>query len=583
MNNMKNLRFGLLIGIVSVFLFSCKNSSNSTIEEQEGIQIDPELKELGELNLILLKYDEVDNKVGDYLSVRSNKKWGVINIKGDTIVKFEYDNIRAIEDKYWHLFSESKSGKKRSVEIVDIKGNLVISPIECKDIEFLGDGLFVTKVDKGDFITIFNEKGEEVGVTDYEFDYDISLFDIEKLKDGIFMIENSNENWYRMSYDNGECSLDSICYYGVVCGDDICYVKNEEGKWGAIDTKGNLIVPYTYSNAAKYSDNVFVQNEEGKWGVDRGEFKSDFYEGHGSALDNYYLLWEGNTKIIIDKQCKEILRTEDQISFTSYYQNGMFITNSHLYNGKGNIIATVNDSLRILQYFNKFMVVDSNGTRGLHGVVDDSGKIVVPLDSISLSVKGEKSMVFTRVIKDEVVNGKREVDLKSEIFDTEKREYFKTNFYIHGKADGHLIAKIENKDILITEEGKTGFLNIDNVIEGIKAEKERNKQNGQKELEENIKKQLCEMINEENGRVLKGPGDIKNLEKVSEGNYKARFYIYGEYEDFTYDILNIKVDEDGTVQDFKVQLFRITPTDKKPDGTADPNEIVRRRIQGLQY
>ena len=111
----------------------------------------------------------------------------------------------------------------------------------------------------------------------------------------------------------------------------------------------------------------------------------------------------------------------------------------------------------------------------------------------------------------------------------------------------------------------------------------QDEQSKQVALEENIKTQLCEMINEENGRVLKGPGDIKNLEKVSEGNYKARFYIYGEYEDFTYDILNIKVDEDGTVQDFKVKLFRITPTDKKPDGTADPNEIVRRKIQGLQY
>ena len=111
----------------------------------------------------------------------------------------------------------------------------------------------------------------------------------------------------------------------------------------------------------------------------------------------------------------------------------------------------------------------------------------------------------------------------------------------------------------------------------------QDEQSKQVALEENIKKQLCEMINEENGRVLKGPGDIKNLEKVSERNYKARFYIYGEYEDFTYDILNIKVDEDGTVQDFKVKLFRITPTDKKPDGTADPNEIMRRKIQGLQY
>ena len=112
----------------------------------------------------------------------------------------------------------------------------------------------------------------------------------------------------------------------------------------------------------------------------------------------------------------------------------------------------------------------------------------------------------------------------------------------------------------------------------------QDEQSKQVALEENIKEQLVEMINKNNHRkILDSPSDLENFAKDSEGNYKARFTIYGEYEHFTHDVLNIKVDEDGKVLSFDVQLFRITPTDKKPDGTADPNEIMRRKIQGLQY
>lgn len=590
MNNMKNFKFGLLIGIASVFLLSCNNSKNVTAEEiaeeeQWENLIDPELKELGRINLILLKYDEFYSKVGDYMAVRSNKKWGIINTKGDTIIGFKYDEISKVDNRYWKLLTKTKSGDK-STGLTDIKGNIVIPPIDkCYGIEPIGEGLFVAKGRWGDWPKLYNEHGEEV-VIDGGDDYDFQLFGLEKYDDTTCMVANGSDYWFRMSFKNGECSMDSICYYGVAGDNGICYVKNEEGKWGAIDTKGNLIVPYSYNDINKRGKRVYVQNEEGKWGVDRGDCKSDFHDSYSYPCEDYYLLLDGNTKFIIDKQCKEIVRTEDQMDFVRYIDNGCLFTHNHIFDKSGHVVASVNDSLLIIDnFFNNYIVVRSKSGYKF-GVLDKNGKIIVPIDSIVPNIYGENKIIFRRCIKDEFVNGERVVEWTSEIFNTENGEYTKPNLYLKGriKEDGLIIAEIDKKNILVTEDGKTGLLNINNVLEAIKEEKEKNKQNEQKGLEESIKEQLVEMINKNNHRkILDSPSDLENFAKDSEGNYKARFTIYGEYEHFTHDVLNIKVDEDGKVLSFDVQLFRITPTDKKPDGTADPNEIMRRKIQGLQY
>jgi hypothetical protein len=86
--------------------------------------------------------------------------------------------------------------------------------------------------------------------------------------------------------------------------------------------------------------------------------------------------------------------------------------------------------------------------------------------------------------------------------------------------------------------------------------------------DENIKKQLMEIINEENGReVISSPSKIEDFKKEDGGKYWARFYDYGEYFTTEYAIREIVVDKDGIVQDFEIKSLLKTPTDKvKPTG-----------------
>lgn len=99
-------------------------------------------------------------------------------------------------------------------------------------------------------------------------------------------------------------------------------------------------------------------------------------------------------------------------------------------------------------------------------------------------------------------------------------------------------------------------------------------------MEENIKKQIVEMINEDNGwEVLSGPSSVWNLQKVSEGMYKAEFMTETEYEKMDYEIQDIEVDENGKVLGLKPKRVNIRPKANKPDGGIKTvEEIVDRQI-----
>jgi len=97
--------------------------------------------------------------------------------------------------------------------------------------------------------------------------------------------------------------------------------------------------------------------------------------------------------------------------------------------------------------------------------------------------------------------------------------------------------------------------------------------------DEKIKEQLIERINERFGReVMTLTSRIEKLEKQPDGTYTAEFTDYGEYEHIVYTLYNIDVDKYGVLQDCGWKMKTVIPTDKKPEGTMDVEEAVRRNI-----
>lgn len=600
---MNKFKFDIIIAVLSVLLFSC-NNSNNVVTEDGGIQIDPELKELGELNALLLQYDDVGEKLGDCIAVKSKKKWGLINLKGDTILDFKYDRIKRIRDEeYWNVevknVEASKYSESYDVGIADAKGVIIVKPIKGnQSIAPYGEGLY-RAIDGKVEPHLYNNKGEEIILSsedeEGEYDYDFPLCDIERVNDHFYMVANPDKIWFRMIYNKGaehEFKIEGYGFYDVKPSSEYCFVKNEDEIWGAINAEGDTIAPFEYLDTKMLgNDNVFVKNEEGKWGMFNGKEVSAFYDDFYKSIGDYSKGEDAGTQIILDKQGKELFRSNDLINYP-FYSNGMFLGKHSLYDSKGNAVITLNDSLSVYDYLNNYVIVSKQiplneiTTGYIHGIVNKKGELVVPVEYniIGQATKDGPLLLLTKNISDEFVNNERIIINTTDIFNTDNGTLTKTNYYISRFSDGLALATIDEKQhFYVNEEGKTGIVNFEDVLEMKKEEAQQSeqieKQEGRANLEENIKKQIVELINEDNGwKVLSGPSSVRGLQKVSEGMYKAEFTQETQYEYMYYEIRNIEVDENGKVLGLETKRVNIKPKANKPDGTMNVDEMIDRQL-----
>lgn len=587
---MKKLRLCFVVAAISVLLFSCINSTNTAVADEEGgIQIDPELKELGELNALLLQYDDAGDKLGDCIAVKSKKKWGLINLKGDTIIDFKYDKIERLTDaEFWNVKVKNAEISKYSdwydVGIADSEGNIIVKPIKGnQSIVPISEGLYEAHDGRVE-PHLYNAKGEEIILScDDEYGYDFPLCDIKKVNDNFYMVSNADKIWFRMLYDKGaehEFKIVEYGFYDVKPSSEYCFVKNEDERWGAINAEGDTIAPFVYLETKMLgNDNVFVKNEEGKWGMFNGINVSNYYDNFYRSIGDYSIGQDGDTYVILDKHGKELFRNSDLIVH-SFYSNGMFLGKHSVYDPKGNKMITLTDSLAVVDYINGYVVVSTEN--GIYGLIDKDNKIVVPVTNSMRPViqKDSPLILFTHNISDVVVDGERIIVNLTDIFNTEKGTLTKTKFGLYKFKDGLSLATVEGGHIYVNEEGKTGIVNLDEVLIALAEKKEQLKAQAQEEGFENIKKQLVETINKENGRdVLSSTYAIHDLKKLEDGTYRAEFYDIQVYETFTYEIFGIKVDKEFNVQDFGIKVIMIRPHDNKPDGgILTVEEIVDRQI-----
>ena len=86
------------------------------------------------------KYKYLSNGVGDqYIYVGDEKNYGIVDKKGEQIVRAKYDNIVVFGKQY---LAVKKDGEEYKVEVLDVKGNTV-SKRDCDDIAVINDFLAV--------------------------------------------------------------------------------------------------------------------------------------------------------------------------------------------------------------------------------------------------------------------------------------------------------------------------------------------------------------------------------------------------------------------------------------------------------
>lgn len=519
----------IIIAVMVLVIYSCGNSSKTPTEEQEGIQIDPELKELGKLNVKLLEYDDIDIPRNRVVPVKKKGKWGLVAKDGKEILPCLYKEVNYGEyEDVWIV------KRNDSIGIVDNKGTFIneltssFTSYRC-----LGNGLLHA---------VYNDAVEHQYIIPIKYKGEGLLGDVKSatpLRNGVTMIEwFGNYKLYAYKGDTLQAISPEYQHFTGEFGDGLyCVSEGWDGKYGFINSNGEVAIPFEFDKPcgafsdgmASFTDstdmNGFI-NKSGEIVIPaQYSYVDNFSEGLAYVVND-------ETMGFVDKTGKIVIDTKGKYSSGGEFKKGFCV------------------------------VIDDSD---LMGIVNKKGDVIIPFEYVINPLSDDVYVAC----KADSKYGAFSYDGKQIVsFDYDELSDF---------HNGWALAKLGGRNFIINKEGKTGVLNFEEALAMQNEKVQQSKQAGDAELEESIKKQIVELLNESQGwEVLSSPSSVWNLQKVGDGIYKAEYMIETQYEKMDYELQNIEVDENGKVLGFNNKRVGIRPKANKPDGTMDVDEMIDR-------
>lgn len=268
--------------------------------------------------LIETKFSEIKNlgttyKEG-YITIDENGKSGVISTTKKQLLENKYDKIEQIylEDIYLVIedgekklinqsgevllnkgFEDIKAKTKRGVVFVqeDLYGEMSIEGeilIEAKyqDLKEAKEGIYIAKLnDKYGIIDeneqekigfeydgiIYNDKTNLFLAEDENYKTTIINDNYETKLNGVLVDFNIDNKYIRMrsndEYKYYNLNLEEISSQDALKNNTL-FLRKENGKYGYVDKKGNVIVDYIYDDATEQNEYGFVSvKKDGLWGA----------------------------------------------------------------------------------------------------------------------------------------------------------------------------------------------------------------------------------------------------------------------------------------------------------------------------
>lgn len=237
--------------------------------EGETIYYRPAILDLKGNIVLDFKYDDLTiiSLEPFLLIAKTNNKYGVINLKDEVIIPFEYEYLKPHNERSKYLIAEKEYS---NFDIIDINNNIII-PFEkyCR-MQFLSDETFIKSYDKFTHYEnlIFDFNNNKVCDTKFKFikypDYDSDIIGAT----------TDFENWgYIDKYGNTIIDFkykdihDFVGSYAFVAKD------LTEKNHGLIDKNGNEILPFKFSFVAPLeikalnNGEIFIIGQNGKFGI----------------------------------------------------------------------------------------------------------------------------------------------------------------------------------------------------------------------------------------------------------------------------------------------------------------------------
>lgn len=224
-------------------------------------------------------YEKIENIYGEkYFVIRENGKQVLIDKQGNKILSDGYDEIKQIANSGIIYTKQGKYG------LMDFEGNIKIEP-EYEELKEINTDIYSAKKDgKTGIIDI--DKNEKVAFEYKDIKYN--------KKAGIYITEDENYN-SKILNSNFETKIEGILseintddgYMKIKQGDDYKYynfkfeekeikdvlpsnnlfLSKKDGKYGYVDSKGNMVVDYIYDEAKEQNKYGYsAVKKDGVWG-----------------------------------------------------------------------------------------------------------------------------------------------------------------------------------------------------------------------------------------------------------------------------------------------------------------------------
>ena len=360
--------------------------------------------------IIPFEYDDFDycsgcGKKSDYFYAEKNGKWGVINLKNEVLVPFNYEHIHSnMRSDEW-VAAFRKEGKN---VIINIPQQKEFAAPEYDSFQIENGHLIAAKtIDNQRYYGVINRKGEEV----IPFEYS-----------GIY---------------NSYSSFQSGPYLSI---------KKDE-KFGIIDTLGKVIIPPSYKSQLRVQGHYFISRKNRKVGVLNQENKEVLPYDYDEIIIIDMETAENKTESIFKLTANEkygfyfpktgkLIRPEyNKIKFLSNEQRTPYVSRAKskglislekdgktkFYNlNTHTMIADNYVDFRFLPHQKMLVRKENYGDQGLYDLKEDT--LILPIKYESIQVFRDQPKLI-KVVKD-VGNNQMQVGL----MDEEGKEVLPVNY-----------------------------------------------------------------------------------------------------------------------------------------------------------
>lgn len=383
-----------------------------------------------------------------YYTLYENEKWGVIDTRGNIVIKPEYEEMIVIPDNTKPVFI--------CMENVDYTNNT----FKTKAIDEKGKQLF-TNYEQVEVIYNHDENNN--------IWYESNILKVQK--DGKYgLINLDGKEILACTEDNIEPML----------GTKSVYITTANGKKGLVDNMGKVIIENNYTEisglTSKYSNGFIVKNDQGKYGVinnDKTIALEEKYDEISPVSENkMYVVKEGSDYKIVNTDGEEFLvnafEEVKQINTDNIVVkvNGKYGVKT--INGVEKIPATYDD---LTYTFDDYYIAKKEGK---YGIVNEKNEeklsfnytYIKYLDTIGIlqaETENMESELLDRNLKVKVKGIIAQInDDKNYIRVRENDTYKYYNFKLEQKESKEILAT--NTIFLSKKDGKYGYVNDKGIV-----------------------------------------------------------------------------------------------------------------------